>query len=347
MSKITHLRGSANSDRVLSSPKTVKPSPVYRSYWKFAQRRQDIFFNRLENRSWPWTDDHILKRHKFTNAYRASDRVSQYLIRQVIYQGDQSLNEVFFRTILFKLFNKIETWELLLEELGEVSWKRFNFELFDRVLSVEISDGNRIYSAAYIMPSGGRNAEFRRKHQFHLRLVETMMNDRLPEKLGEGGSMEGAFKALLSYPSIGHFLAYQYVTDLNYSAHYNWSEMDFVCAGPGAKDGIRKCFYDTGPYSDDDVIRIMADIQEAEFENMDLPFKSLWGRPLQLIDCQNLFCEVDKYARVAHPEVKGISGRTRIKQKFDPQGALREPWYPPKWGINSRIQKELKNERRD
>ena len=28
-------------------------------------------------------------------------------------------------------------------------------------------------------------------------------------------------------------------------------------------------------------------------------FRDLWGRPLQLIGCQNLFCEVDKYARVA------------------------------------------------
>ena len=39
---------------------------------------------------------------------------------------------------------------------------------------------------------------------------------------------------------------------------------------------------------------------------------------MQLIDCQNLFCEVDKYARHAHPEVRGISGRTRIKQSYRP-----------------------------
>jgi hypothetical protein len=58
---------------------------------------------------------------------------------------------------------------------------------------------------------------------------------------------------------------------------------------------------------------------------------------LQLIDCQNLFCEVDKYARVAHPEFVGHTGRTRIKQKFSP---IAEPigfWYPPKWGINDAI----------
>jgi hypothetical protein len=63
----------------------------------------------------------------------------------------------------------------------------------------------------------------------------------------------------------------------------------------------------------------------------------LWGRPLQLIDCQNLFCEVDKYARVAHPEAAGLTGRTRSKQKFAAQAQPIEFWYPAKWGINDRI----------
>src|SRR5262249_48644880 len=55
---------------------------------------------------------------------------------------------------------------------------------------------------------------------------------------------------------------------------------------------------------------------------------------LQLIDCQNLFCEVDKYARVRHPDVGGASGRTRIKQRFRAHPDPIEYWYPPKWGIN-------------
>ncbi len=63
-------------------------------------------------------------------------------------------------------------------------------------------------------------------------------------------------------------------------------------------------------------------------------FDDLWGRALQLIDCQNLFCEVDKYARAAHPEVRGLSGRTRIKQRFSPRTEPITAWYPPKWGIN-------------
>lgn len=77
--------------------------------------------------------------------------------------------------------------------------------------------------------------------------------------------------------------------------------------------------------------------QDAEFRRLGVTFRSLWGRPLQLIDCQNLFCEVGKYARESHPDVKGVSDRTRIKQKFRPSQARIDYWFPPKWGLNERI----------
>jgi hypothetical protein len=81
----------------------------------------------------------------------------------------------------------------------------------------------------------------------------------------------------------------------------------------------------------------MADRQEEHFARLGLAFPGLWGRRLQLIDCQNLFCEVDKYARVAHPEVAGLSGRTRIKQIFRRDPETLSVWFPTKWGINGRV----------
>jgi hypothetical protein len=47
--------------------------------------------------------------------YPAADRVSQYVIREVIYAGVQDPEEVVFRVLLFKFFNRVETWELLCE----------------------------------------------------------------------------------------------------------------------------------------------------------------------------------------------------------------------------------------
>ncbi|MGZ5043191.1 MAG: nucleotide kinase domain-containing protein [Methylobacter sp.] len=326
-------------ESALSHLSPLKLTAVYNSYWKFAAERQNIYFRRLSNEPEPWTTDPVILAHKFTNAYRASDRVSQYLIRRVIYRDDlpASETEVLFRILLFKFFNKIETWELLEHVLGEITYAKYKFEHYDNVLTQAMRAGGRIYSAAYIMPPGGSSFGYSAKHQNHLKLLEKMMADNLAGKLGKMQRMQNAFELLLSYPTIGDFLAYQFVTDINYSEITDFTEMEFVVPGPGARDGIKKCFLDNSGLNEAELIRLMADNQEAEFERLNIDFKSLWGRRLQLIDCQNLFCEISKYARVAHPEVSGVSGRTRIKQKFIQTGRLETPWYPPKWGINDRI----------
>jgi hypothetical protein len=47
--------------------------------------------------------------------------------------------------------------------------------------------------------------------------------------------------------------------------------------------------------------------------------------------------QVDKYSRVAHPEIEGFSGRTRIERVFQSHGDMPTPFFPPKWGINDKI----------
>jgi hypothetical protein len=322
----------------LQGGRVLKTTPVFDTYWRFASERQEMFMRRVAGSAPPWTEDPILGAHRFTNTYRASDRVSQYLIRNVIYAGSQRAEEVFFRTILFKLFNRIETWEALRAQLGTVSWKEFTFDGYARVLDRLIGDGQRIYSAAYIMPSPAFGSP--RKHRNHLRLIEHMMADGAAEKIAKAPSLRGVFDLLRGYPSLGEFLAFQFTIDLNYSELIDFSEMDFVVAGPGARDGIRKCFKDTAGLTDAEVIQVMAERADVEFARLGREFLNLWGRSLQLIDCQNVFCEVGKYARVAHPEVEGEAGRTRIKQKFTPRPTPLLQWYPPKWGLTPRMDVE-------
>ena len=314
-----------------------KPTVVFDTYWRFAVERQNIFFKRLEGQQNDLTSDPILQKYKFTNAYRASDRVSQYLIKHIIYNGSQIPRELFFRIILFKIFNRITTWELLTQELGELSYTNYSYERFDEVLSLALQRKQRLFSAAYIMPSGRTLFASSKKHRNYLKLLQMMLEQEVPTRLMRLSSMEEGYHLLHSYPLIGNFLAYQYITDINYSQLTNFSEMDFVMPGPGARSGIRKCFSSPGDLNDADIIRYMADQQEEEFICRNLCFRSLWGRPLQLIDCQNLFCEVDKYARLAHPEIKGIHERKRIKQIYQSNHEEIQYWYAPKWNINHLI----------
>lgn len=313
--------------------KFLRATPVFDTYWRFAAARQDLFARRIAGSPPPWTSDQIIAAHRFTNPYRAADRVSQYLIRNVIYSGGAAPEEVFFRTILFKLFNRVDTWEALVEGLGSTpSWKGFAVERYASILDAAYARGERLYSAAYIMPSPPFGSP--RKHRNHLQLLDRMMRDGAPQKVARASSLRAVFETLRGYPSFGDFLAFQYAIDLNYSEIVDFSEMDFVVAGPGAKNGLAKCFSDMGGLSEADVIRHVAQIADEEFDRLGLRFKKLGGvRPLQLIDCQNLFCEVDKYARVAHPEFAGVSGRTRIKQKFVANSDPLPQFYPPKWHL--------------
>jgi thymidylate kinase len=321
---------------IFTTLEPAKTTVVYDTYWRFAHERQQIFHRRVRGEPAPWTTDAILFKHKFTNAYRASDRVSQFLLQNVIYAKNWAWRDEFLRIVLFKLFNKISTWEALVALVGEPTCETFKFAVYDRALA-SIKKRGAIYSAAYIMPSGSSVFGYSQKHQTHLRLLEQMLEERLPERLFESRSLKAAFALLRAIPTFGDFLAYQYLIDLNYGRHLSFSEMEFIVPGPGARDGIRKCFSDLGGLSESDAIKVVTDRQEREFERLELPFESLWGRRLHLIDCQNLFCEVDKYARVKHPDVQGLSGRSRIKQLFSPNSSRLRVFYPEKWGLNDQI----------
>jgi len=311
-------------------------SPVFDTYWRFAAERHATYLRRLDSDRGPWTDDPIIGHHRFTNAFRAADRVSQFLISQVIFSDHRpGWKDQVFRTLLFKFFNKIETWQELDRDVGPLRFDTYDFATYAAVLDRRRDRGDRNYSAAYVIPPPRLGEDS--KHRNHLRLLELMMMSDLPGRLEECATMANAFELLVSFPSVGKFLGFQFLIDLNYAPELGFSEMDFVVAGPGACDGIRKCFGAASDGIERDVIEWMAGAQFAEFERLGLGVPTLWGRPLQLIDIQNLFCEVDKYSRVAHPEVSGVSGRSRIKQVYSPNPDRLAPWFPPQWGVNDRI----------
>lgn len=79
----------------------IKRNEVYDLYWYFAYERQNIFWKKLKGEKEPWTQDQILQTYKFCNSYRVNDRVSQYLLKHVIYNGVKySDDDVVFRICL-------------------------------------------------------------------------------------------------------------------------------------------------------------------------------------------------------------------------------------------------------
>lgn len=313
-----------------------KRQEVFDLYWYFACERQNIFWKKINGDPAPWTHDKILQEYKFCNSYRVNDRVSQYLLKNVIYNGNNyNYEDMLFRIILFKLFNKESTWELLSKNFGDILLKNFNTKKYSIVLENAISNGTKIYNDAYIS-CANKAFGYDRKHDNHLALLDKMFNiDKMQDKIIKCNTMQNAFNIIKGYPLIGNFMAYQLVTDINYSAFVNWKENEFTVAGPGSLRGIKKCFIDKGTMTNEDIIKYMYMHQDEEFKRLNLNFKRIGNRPLQLIDCQNIFCELDKYCRQALPDLK--SNRTKIKKHYVPKKDKIEYIYPPKWEISRTI----------
>ncbi|HEU0090050.1 MAG TPA: nucleotide kinase domain-containing protein [Pseudonocardiaceae bacterium] len=318
------------------------PTPreqIYDYYWYFASERQAVFERRVAGLPAPWTDDAILQTFKFCNVFRAADRVSQYMIRDVCYHDEPCTPEDrIFQIVVFRTFSKIETWRSVraflgryptLDDLGDGS--------LTRALDQARRENGGLYTGAFILCATDAYGQGR-KHLNHVELFRHMfLADSLGVKLLAAKSLREVYDLLHAYPLMGDFMSYQTTIDLNYSELINFSENEFTQAGPGALRGIKKCFERLGDYQPTDVIGWMVDNQEKEMEQLGLPFNGLWGRPLHAIDCQGLFCETDKYCREAAPEL--ASARKRIKARFDPSAEPIELFFPPKWGINHKLPK--------
>lgn len=310
----------------------IKRDEIYDLYWYFATERQNIFIKKKRGEKAPWTNDEILQKYKFCNSYRVNDRVSQYLLKNVIYNGKKYSDEdIIFRIILFKLFNKESTWEILIDNFDDITLKTFDIDKYNKILNETREKGISIYNDAYISCANKAFGK-EKKHENHMELLRKMfITDRIQDKIIKAKTMKEAFDLIKEYPLIGNFMAYQLVTDINYSNVTDFSECEFTVAGPGSERGIKKCFISTGNLSKEDIIKYMYDHQEEEFKRLNLKFNKIGKRPLQYIDCQNIFCELDKYCREKVPNI--ISNRTKIKKKYIQKSKKIDYFYPPKWNI--------------
>lgn len=316
------------------------PTPrdrIYDLYWMFAARRQAIYERRVAGLPKPWTDDPILQKFKFCNVFRASDRVSQYLIRHVAYREpvDTAVDRI-FQITAFRTFSNVDTWDGVMTCLGHApTLDDLRSGAFGDALDRIKQRNGGLYTGAFIL-CANKAFGYDEKHRNHVALFKEMfLRHNAAERILSARSLEAVVQLLESFPLMGQFMSYQTAIDLNYSSFLTFDENDYTQAGPGALRGIRKAFADCGGLSPADIIRRMVDRQDQEFGRLGLKFAGLWGRPLHAIDCQGLFCELDKYCREAAPELQ--SARSRIKTRFVPCDDPIEYFFPPKWGINDRV----------
>ena len=181
----------------------------------------NIFWRKIEGQK-VWTKDSILRKYKFTNVYRSCDRVSQYLISQVIYKNIDRYTpqDVLLRILVFKIFNKIATWEFLKETYGEISICHFDVKEISRLLSYRQAKVP-IFSNAYMMTGTHRRYNhLASKHEKWLSMVqEEFIREQVVDEILKATSLKEVYDLLSRCSFLGGFLAYQYAIDFNYSPY--------------------------------------------------------------------------------------------------------------------------------
>ena len=311
---------------------------TFRYYFYFMQERMNMFWRRCNEDGNGITKDPILKEYKFTNVYRACDRVSQYLISHVIYKDINrfSPRDMLLRILVFKIFNKIETWQYLEESYGVVSCSHFDVDDICALLSKRQKD-SPIFNNAYMMTGSHRLYDYLpSKHAKWLQMVkDEFLGKSVVDEVLKAKSMEDVFCLMKKCSFIGSFLAYQYTVDFNYSPYINFDENSFVKAGIGAVRGIKKCFSSIGDDYETAIrytFEHLDDYRKAFGYN---DFKPIPGREPHLVDLQNCFCETDKYLRAKMPEL--LVGNVRIKQRYKETSIAIDYEFPPKWNIDVKL----------
>jgi hypothetical protein len=295
----------------------------------------------------PWTEDAILGKYKFTNTFRVLDRESQTCVK-IANSSNGSAEEAFFRVLLFKIFNLTTTWELLCRKLWEEPLlSNWDPDDYADILTTAHKGGEKIFSSAYMLWADRREGSIRgpgSKTRMWLNTLDKMLRDNVPGSIVSANTYEHAVKVLSGYDGIQDFTAQQYATDFSYTRWFQPTDSEtFILPGPGSIDGIAKCFGRVFDKEDCSIIIQLMRLNGGELSQIatgkEPPNLRSLGvdRPMDLIDYQSAFCEVDKYSRVAHPELNYLSKQKRdtIKASYSVKPGevrlLERPVFPSRW----------------
>jgi len=268
-----------------------KSADAVAAFMHFVHARQEIFKHKSSGKSAPHTTNEVMSSKWFTNMYRELDRGTMYFRKQILAEHDlshESYPEVVFKAIVYRLVNKIETFE----EFGKLpciaEWKAFqNFicEKMDR--------GEVIFTSAH------QNMGFSRFCHTAKEVLKMIVNGNFTDKIVGAESLEDCFLLLKSITNIGPFFAWQICCDFLELKMVNFDENTWTCLGPGAKSGLRRIFTVKSEKEELPLAQHLTKIMDYGFKALGLQFTYFLNRKLTLKNIEHALCEYDKYFRAA------------------------------------------------
>lgn len=307
--------GGLNAYKIRSA-KPVFNSEVLEIFKYYVAERYNMHLLKdVQGKQFPWTQDVILSMYRFTNIRREQDKNSKYLLNMMREHGNWVKDHnLIGNIILFRLFNKIETMELL---GGWVDFENYDHRLIKEQLS-KAPEGYKYFTNAYL--SSGMKKEFNKYFP-----KETMRASNIPHVIHKflasivtgiaiARSPQEVIDTLKQVKGISDFLAYQLFVDFTYLDDFPWSENEFVMSGPGCSLGLNYLFDYKGGLEDEELLFWLRDncpiTREWCMEHMtDLPEED---RYMNVMSLENCMCELGKYMKTK----LGV-GRPRSRYKIE------------------------------
>lgn len=273
----------------------------------FTEERMRIFFRRhVEGQEEPWTGDEVLKDNHFCNIYRKLDRGTRGYLDNCVDEGYPP-EEVLFNTVIYRIFNKRETFELN----GFQTFDEWDPESFIETINQERENGLTAFSSAYMVTGavGGKGSD--KVEAYTNRVFDPLQEkiDEFFEPLAEEWPPGNFVDKLTEIPGISHFIAYEVYTDITYHEWSPYTENDYVNPGPGAKRGIQRLMTkdEVSPDKHKEIAyeKRIANLRDAAKEWFD---PELWwdDKEPTLRTVEHTLCEFDKYCRAREEENVGL-----------------------------------------
>lgn len=303
-------------DKISSTNPKINEN-ILKIYYHYMCERNKIYQRKeLSKQNAPWTNDPILMNNSFTCVKRWLDRTSKYLVENISHNTNLSYEDRVWRTILFRLYNKIETAELIGISSSNF-WYSGNIDIAMQKLDNYPNDSfTRAYKVirpkyAYRDQSPAGHDNWKSSLLWYIASVEDSYSDG--DKISIPNELEKDAQSALNWiknniDGVGNFIAYQIFVDLTYIPEYPISEEEFVVSGPGCHAGLEFLFEDMDGMTDEETLFWLRDKIDGLFEKVSDGVYDVcdffWyldpeDRKWTVMDLENSFCELSKYIYIS------------------------------------------------
>lgn len=298
--------------------------------YNFIKRRYVIHLRKdVLKKDPPWTTDSVLRDFRFTNVRREHDRETKWVIEHITSNPELSYEDKLLNVILFRLYNKHETSELISMPFKFSETPDWNPEWYRSLFEAALVEDphTKLFTGAF--NTGGLKRALKwylpkddPKNSMPMRVlwfIQYLISEDIVGQVKACTRQDEVCDKLSSYMGLGKFLSYQIFVDMTYIEEFPFSENEYTQAGPGCVMGLNYLFEDRDGMSYEECLFWLRDNLDRVFveelgKDWD-PKRVFWDLPeedrcFNVMSLENCFCELSKYIRA-----KDGTGRPRKKYK--------------------------------